>query len=192
MAVSLHSCLLRRDERGRGCSGADQLPARQTPGKRTQCHSAVLTITCRHSGAATHAQEGTQRHFAVHTSTIVCALEGEGRPLRSGRSPARCRPVAVADNRTLHPSRSLCHRHAPCAGDPQLGSHRRQSLHRDRLCRHAASPRRRRHRRPRRAAAADLPARTSAADRRTKCQESRRLQEQGVLKPERVVLLRRA
>ena len=47
---------------------------RQTASKRTQRHSVALTITCRYSSPARHAQEGTRRHRRVSVSTPGAAF----------------------------------------------------------------------------------------------------------------------
>jgi len=64
--------------------------SRQTSGKRTQCHSTVLIITCRHSGPDSHAQEGTQRHFAVPANTLVGAFARRRSAVRT-----RCGPPLI-------------------------------------------------------------------------------------------------
>jgi len=89
--------------------------ARQTPGKGTQCHSTVLTTTCRHAGPATHARDGTQGHLSTPTSNIVSAFARLARP---SPPPSRSKRRSDASARATQPDMQPARR---CDG---LSSHR--------------------------------------------------------------------
>ena len=81
---------------------------RQTPGKRTPCHCAVLAITCRHSGPATHARDGTQWHLSAPTSTIVSAFARRRSAVRTRCGPPLiCRDAVSSEPSARRPDRRL-------------------------------------------------------------------------------------
>jgi len=78
---------------------------RQTSGKRTQCHSAVPAITCRHSCPARYVQEGTQWHLLVSTSTIVDAFARRRSAVRTRCGPPLIRRGFVLSEPSARPPR---------------------------------------------------------------------------------------
>ena len=82
-------CRVRVSQDTKAVLGSSPAP-RQTPGKRTPRHSAVLGTTRRYSGPDSHAQDGTQRHLAVPANTLVDAFARRRSAVRT-----RCGPPSI-------------------------------------------------------------------------------------------------